>query len=117
VALLPIVRLQLLAAMDLSGIAQHVASLRGKGIPVACSDDDPGLITFLARLPEPLPKVDDQHRAAWVQQHPTGYFLIYSGRGTARAGMEDTATLGNGWVSLVSSQAALADPKLLERSP
>jgi 4-amino-4-deoxy-L-arabinose transferase-like glycosyltransferase len=116
-ALLPILRLQLLAPMDLTAIAQRVASLRGQGIPVACTDDDPGLITFLARLPEPLPEVDDQHRAAWVQQHPTGYLLIYSGRGTARAGVEDTASLGNGWVSLVSSQAALADPNLLERSP
>lgn len=117
VALVPILRLQLLAAMDLSGIAQRVASLRGHGIPVACSDDDPGLITFLARLPEPLPEVDDQGRAAWVKQHPEGYFLLYSGRGAARLSGEDTVELGNGWVALVSSQAALANPKLLDRSP
>jgi 4-amino-4-deoxy-L-arabinose transferase-like glycosyltransferase len=112
-ALLPIARVQVLGAMDLTGIAQRVASLRERGVPIARSDDEPGLITFLARLPEPLAAAPDP--MAWATQHPDGYFLFYAGRGSVPSGVEDSAKFANGWVSLVSSQAALADPKLLER--
>jgi 4-amino-4-deoxy-L-arabinose transferase-like glycosyltransferase len=114
-ALLPIARVQVLGAMDLSGIAQRVASLRERGVPIARSDDEPGLITFLARLPEPLAGAPDP--IAWAKQYPDGYFLFYSGRGSVPPDVEDSAKFANGWVGLVSSQAALADPKLLTRPP
>ncbi len=112
-ALLPIARVQVLGAMDLTGIAQRVASLRERGVPIARSDDEPGLITFLARLPEPLAAAPDP--LAWAKQYPDGYFLFYSGRGSVPPGLEYSAKFGNGWVGLVSSRAALANPKLLER--
>ncbi|WP_266180504.1 ArnT family glycosyltransferase [Dyella humicola] len=114
-ALLPILRLQVLGAMDLTGIAQRVASLRERGVPIARSDDEPGLITFLARLPEPLAAAEDP--MAWAKQHPDGYFLFYAGRGRVPSDVEDSAKFANGWVSLVSSRAALANPQLLSRPP
>ena len=113
-ALLPLVRLQVLGALDLRGVAQRVAELHAQGVAMARTTNDPGLITFLARLPEPLPEASDP--VAWAQQHPHGVLLAYSGRGTAPADMQNGVKLANGWAGLLPAQAVLANPKVLDRS-
>ncbi|MHA6204969.1 ArnT family glycosyltransferase [Dyella soli] len=107
-ALLPLIHLQALGALDLAVIAQKVSGLQVRGVPVARTGNDPGLVTFLARLPEPLTEVADP--AQWARQNPDGVLLVYSGRGVAPAGASDTVRLANGWAGLMSSQAVLADP-------
>lgn len=114
-AIVPLVRLQVLGSLDMSDIAQRVATLRAQGVPMARTNNEPGLVTFLARLPEPLPAAGDQ--VAWARQHPDGVLLVYSGRGTAPAGATTSVRLANGWAALMTSQALIANPSALERSP
>jgi 4-amino-4-deoxy-L-arabinose transferase-like glycosyltransferase len=111
---LPLVRLQVLGSLDVQGVAQRVAELHAQGVPMARTQGEPGLVTFLARLPEPLPEADDP--AAWAQQHPQGMLLTYAGRGSAPAGTENVVKLANGWVGLLPARVVLANPSVLERS-
>ena len=112
-ALLPLIRLQAVGSLDMRGIAARVAELHAQGVPLARTNDEPGLITFLARLPEPLPAADDP--VEWARQHPNGVLLLYSGRGSPHAGAEQSVKLANGWMGLMSSQAVLADPDPTDR--
>ncbi|WP_430391575.1 ArnT family glycosyltransferase [Dyella sp. 20L07] len=112
-AILPLVRLQALGAFDAQDIAQRVAELHAQGVPMARTDNEPGLITFLARLPTPLPGAGDQ--VVWARHHPDGVLLVYSGRGTAPGNVDHSVRLANGWVALMSSQEVLADPEALSR--
>jgi len=112
-ALLPLVRLQAVASLDMRGIAQRVATLHEQGVPLARAGDEPGLITFLARLPEPIPLADDP--VEWARQHPNGVMLLYSGRGTPHAGVQESVKLANGWAGLMPAQAVLADPDPTDR--
>lgn len=114
-ALLPLVRLQVLGSLDVRDIAQRVAQLHAQGVPMARTQGEPGLVTFLARLPEPLPEAADP--AAWAQQHPDGVLLTYSGRGAAPAGTENVVKLANGWVGLLPARVVQANASALDRSP
>ncbi|WP_266158429.1 ArnT family glycosyltransferase [Dyella silvatica] len=97
-ALLPMLHMQLLGAMDVRGLAQRVASLRQQGVPLARVGDEPGLITFFARLPEPLPTAGDPLQ--WAQQHPDGFLLVWSSRSTAPADLQDGIRVARGWAGL-----------------
>ncbi|WP_158543475.1 glycosyltransferase family 39 protein [Dyella solisilvae] len=115
-AMVPLVRLEVVGSLDMSDVAQRVAELHKQGVVMARTDNEPGLVTFLARLPSPLPAAGvDQ--VEWARQHPDGVLLVYSGRGTAPAGASPTVRLANGWAGLMTSQAVLANPGALERSP
>ncbi len=112
-ALLPLIRLQALGALDLSVVAQRIATARAQGLPVARTDNEPGLVTFLARLPEPLAEVPDA--ATWARQHPDGVLLVYSGRGSAPSTVQDSVRLANGWVGLMPAQTVLGEAQAQAR--
>ncbi|WP_266168136.1 ArnT family glycosyltransferase [Dyella subtropica] len=102
VALLPVIRAQVLGAMDLRGLAQSVEQMRQQGVPLARTGNEPGLITFLARLPEPLPTTADPTQ--WAQQHPAGFVLVWSSRETP-PGTLHKVRAANGWVALWPASA------------
>lgn len=102
IAMLPLIRLQALASMDLRHLAETVTDLRRHGVPVVRTGHEPGLITYLARLPQPLPTADDPAR--WASEHPQGYVLIWSSHA-----VPDDVSLrvraGNGWAGLRPASA------------
>jgi 4-amino-4-deoxy-L-arabinose transferase-like glycosyltransferase len=112
-ALLPLIRLQALGALDMRDLAYRVVELRAKGVPVIRTENEPGLITFLARLPQPLPRTDDL--AKWAREHPDARVLVYGGRGGIPTDADLSVRLANGWVSLMSSEAVLAHPETISR--
>lgn len=97
VALLPIIHRLALASMDLRGLADTVVELRQRGVPVVRAGHEPGLITFLARLPAPLPTTDDPAR--WAQEHPQGYVLLWSAHALPQD-IRPRVRAGNGWAGL-----------------
>lgn len=102
IALLPLIRTQALGAMDLRGLAQTVVQMRQEGVPLARAGNEPGLITFLARLPEPLSTTDDP--AQWARQHPDGFLLVWSSHALP-AGTQHLTRAANGWVGLRPASA------------
>lgn len=102
-ALLPVLRLQVLGRMDLRGLAQRVIALRAAGIPVARVPQDPGLIDFVGRLPQPLPTASDPR--AWAMSHPEGYLLMWANHGKPPAHGVLLTTVANGWAVLMPSSA------------
>jgi len=112
-AMLPLVRLQALSALDVRPMAQRAVELRASGVPMARTNNEPGLLTFLARMPEPLPEAHDP--LAWCKQHPDGVLLAYSGRGKAPPEAIASARLANGWAAWVPAQAVLARPEAIDR--
>lgn len=97
IASLPIIDRLALASMDLRGLAASVAELRRRGIPLARAGHEPGLVTFLARLPAPLPTTDDPAR--WAQEHPQGYVLLWSSHALPQQ-IPPRVRAGNGWAGL-----------------
>jgi hypothetical protein len=77
--------------------------------------NDPGLITFLARLPAPLPEATEP--SAWAKAHPDGMLLAYEGRGVAPQGTQDAVRLANGWLGLMPSSVAQSNSAVLDRAP
>ncbi len=112
-ATLPLVRLQVLSALDVRPLAAHVVELRSKGVPIVRTTNEPGLLTFLAHLPAPLPENADP--VAWCAQHPDGVVLAYSGRGRPPEEAISSAKLANGWTALVPAQAVVKRPKAIDR--
>lgn len=112
-ALLPLVRLQVLTALDVRPMAERAAELRAAGVPLARTNNEPGLLTFLAHMPAPLPETDDP--LAWCKQHPDGVLLAYSGRGKAPPEAIASARLANGWAAWVPAKAVLARPGSIDR--
>jgi len=102
-AMLPVMRTQVLGASDLRGLAQRVAMLQARKVPLACEATEPGLVNFLGRLPQPLPVTDDP--AAWAKAHPQGYLLMWASHGRAPADGLSTTAVGNGWAALRSASA------------
>ena len=112
-ASLPLIRLQALGAMDARGIAQRIVELQAQGVPVARIPNDPGVITFLAQLPAPLPEA--ARPSAWAKEHPNGMMFAYMGRGSAPEGTQNAVRLANGWVGLMPSPVVEANAALLDR--
>lgn len=112
-ALLPLIRLQVLGALDAREVARRVTELQAQGVPVARMPNDPGVITFLAQLPSPLPEAT--RPSAWVKEHPNGMLLAYAGRGTAPEGTQNAVKLANGWVGLMPPPVVEANAALLDR--
>ncbi|WP_165418357.1 ArnT family glycosyltransferase [Dyella amyloliquefaciens] len=113
-ALLPLVRLQVLGALDTRDVARRVTALQAQGVLVARVPNDPGLITFLARLPAPLPEASEP--SDWAREHPNGILLAYEGRGAAPDGTQNAVRLANGWVGLMPSSVALSNASVLDRA-
>lgn len=97
VAMLPLIRTQALGNMDLRGLAAKVIDLQRQGVPLVRAGHEPGLITFLARLPSPLPTTDDP--AQWAKEHPQGYVLLWSSHALPRD-VRPRVRAGNGWAGL-----------------
>lgn len=114
IALLPLIRTQALGAMDLRGLAQIVVQMRQEGVPLARAGNEPGLITFLARLPEPLPTTDDPSQ--WARQHPDGFLLVWSSR-VLPVGTQHLTRAANGWVGLRPASSWSAAPGGVVASP
>jgi len=112
-AMLPLVRLQVLTALDVRPLAQRAVELRASGVPLARTNNEPGLLTFLAHMPAPLPEALDP--VAWCQQHPDGVLLAYSGHGRPPPEAITSARLANGWVAWVPAQAVLRRPEAIDR--
>jgi len=112
-ALLPLVRLQALGALDARDVARRVVELQAQGVPVARVPNDPGVITFLAQLPAPLPEAT--RPSAWAKEHPDGILFAYAGRGSAPEGTQNAVRLANGWVGLMPSSVVEANAELLDR--
>jgi len=112
-AMLPLVRLQLLDALDVRPLAALEHELCTQGVPMVRTTNEPGLLTFLARMPAPLPVADDP--VAWCVEHPNGVVLAYSGRGRPPEEALTSARLANGWVALVSARAVINRPKSIDR--
>lgn len=108
IAMLPLVRLQLVETMDLRALARRVATMQENGVPLARTANEPGLITFLGRLPEPLPATTDA--VTWATSHPDGYVLAYAGHGHPTNSAGVTVRLSDGWVSLVPAKTILGSP-------
>lgn len=110
-ALLPLLRLQVLGALDTRELAAQVARLQSQGVPMARVTSEPGVVTFLARLPRPLPPASAP--AAWARQHPDGMLLAYVGHGSVPQGTQAAVRLANGWIGLMPASVVLANESLL----
>ncbi|QNJ99795.1 ArnT family glycosyltransferase [Dyella telluris] len=113
-AMLPLVRLQAVSALDVRGVAQRASELRASGVPLARTGNEPGLLTFLARMPSPLPEARDPE--AWCRQHPDGVLLAYQTHGKVPAEAIAGTRLANGWVALLPSAFVVARPKSIDKS-
>lgn len=103
-AMLPALRTLVLSRYDLDAFAGKVAELAHQNVPMARTGNEPGLVTYLARLGAPLPTTDDPR--AWASGHPHGYILTWSPRQPPPAGLMFGAPIGRrGWVGLVSASA------------
>lgn len=109
-ALLPLLRLHVIDGMNPEPLAERVAQLQRDGVPVARVTNEPGMLTFLARLPSPLPEASDP--VAWGREHPSGFVLGYSGHGKPPASTQNSLRLANGWTGLVPA----GDPAALAQS-
>lgn len=112
-AMLPLIRLQALGALDLRDMAHRVVALQAQGVPVIRTENEPGLITFMARLPQPLPRT--KNLIEWAHEHPDGRVVVYGGRGDMPDDADINVRLANGWVSLMSGKAVLAHPDTVSR--
>ncbi len=103
-AMLPALRTLVFSRYDLDAFAGKVAELAHENVPMARTGDEPGLVTYLARLGAPLPTTDDPR--AWASSHPHGYILTWSPRRPPVPGLMFGAPIGRrGWVGLVSAGA------------
>jgi hypothetical protein len=113
---LPLLRLSIVGTMDLAPLAARVVALQAQGVAVARAGNEPGLLTFLARLREPLPTAVDVD--VWVAEHPHGYLLMWSSHGTSPAGLVGRVPIGNGWVGLLPASAiSTPSPPWARRGP
>ncbi|WP_158407921.1 ArnT family glycosyltransferase [Dyella japonica] len=113
-AALPLVRLQAVSSLDVRGLAQQVNELRSRGVPLAHTANEPGLLTFLARMPSPLPEARDA--VGWCAEHPDGVLLAYATGGKAPAGAIASTRLANGWVALLPAPLVVSRPKVIDKS-
>lgn len=113
-AMLPLVRLQAVGALDVRGVAQRASALRANGVPLARTGNEPGLLTFLARMPSPLPEAHDPE--AWCRQHPDGVLLAYQTHGKVPPEAIAGTRLANGWVALLPAAFVVAHPKAIDKS-
>ena len=97
IAMLPLIRTQALGNMDLRGLAAQVVDMQRQGVPLVRAGHEPGLITFLARLPSPLPTTDDPEK--WAKEHPQGYVLLWSSHALP-PDVHPRVRAGNGWGGL-----------------
>jgi hypothetical protein len=96
---LPLLRLSIIGTMDLAPLATRVVALQAQGVAVARVGDEPGLLTFLARLREPLPTAVDVD--VWAAEHPQGYLLVWRSHGASPPGLQGRVPIDNGWVGLL----------------
>jgi 4-amino-4-deoxy-L-arabinose transferase-like glycosyltransferase len=113
-ATLPLLRLQVLSGLDVRAMAQRVEALQARGVPLARTSNEPGLLTFLGQLPAPLREATDP--LAWCAQHPDGVLLVYQGRGRAPSDAIASARLVNGWAALLPSRLVVSRPRVVDRS-
>jgi len=86
---------------NVDDLAGYVRDLRQRGVPLVALDDEPGMVGFLARLPEPLPVVDAADAARWATENPEGIALIHGGKSQPPAGALVVVKLADGWEGLV----------------
>ncbi|QWT21628.1 glycosyltransferase family 39 protein [Bacillus sp. NP157] len=97
------------AHMDPGELADAVLQRRSEGMLVAAVDDEPAMVTYLARLSTPLPRITDT--AAWAREHPGGLALVHSGRGEPPSYVDTPILLADGWAGLVpASRLAQVHP-------
>lgn len=94
------------ARMDPAELAVAVNDTRARGVTVAATADEPGLVNFLARLPTPLPVIDDP--VVWSRDHPDAFALVKVGQGAPPPFVRTPIVLADGWEGLVPAPA-LAD--------
>jgi hypothetical protein len=99
VAMVLLVGVHVKAHMDPNELAETVKNLQRRGIMVAAVDDEPGMVTYLARLPRPLPRITEN--AAWVHEHPEGRALVHASQGVPPSFIESPILLADGWEGLV----------------
>lgn len=87
------------AHMDPQELADTVKDLQRRGVSVVAVDDEPGMITYLARLPRPLPRIANAE--AWATSNPRGLALVHASRGEPPAFVLTPITLADGWEGLV----------------
>ncbi|WP_413624567.1 ArnT family glycosyltransferase [Luteibacter sp. Lutesp34] len=87
------------AHMDPQELADAVKDLQRHGVAVAAVDDEPGMVTYLARLPRPLPRIANTD--AWARSNPQGLVLVHANRGEPPAFVLTPITLADGWEGLV----------------
>ncbi|MDF3981364.1 glycosyltransferase family 39 protein [Luteibacter sp. PPL201] len=108
VSLVLLVGTRLEAGLDPAGLAHLVGDLQRRGVPVAMTADEPGMIGYLARLPRPLPVTDDP--MAWARQHPRGMLLLHATHGPRPAFVSPAIDLVDGWEGLATSASLTSRP-------
>jgi 4-amino-4-deoxy-L-arabinose transferase-like glycosyltransferase len=94
-----LVGVHMAARMDPRELARTIRDLQQRGVMVAAVDDEPGMVTYLARLPKPLPRI--VNAVAWADAHPGGRALVHAARGAAPPFVVAPVTLADGWEGLV----------------
>ncbi len=88
---------------DLAPFADALAQRVAHGDVIAREPNEPGLVGFLARLPQPLPTAEDP--AAWAKAHPDGFLLRWSRHKDKPSGMVLFTDVGKiGWVGLAPAR-------------
>jgi len=87
------------AHMDPQELADAVSDLQRRDIVVVAVSDEPGMVTYLARLPKPLPIV--ANTKAWAASHPQGLALVHASRGEPPDFVQTPITLADGWEGIV----------------
>ncbi len=67
-------------AYDLRPVAQEIAALQVKGIPLVHESKYAGEYHFLGRLREPLQVIHEGPLERWAREHPDGYIIYHLSR-------------------------------------
>lgn len=98
--------------IDTRPVAQHLASLQARDIPVAYWGKYHAQFNFAGRLTKPLALVDNESVHAWVRQHPLGRIVVIDRAPTVSAAKPEVERLFRGayvkvWTgeNLIAAQA------------
>jgi 4-amino-4-deoxy-L-arabinose transferase-like glycosyltransferase len=92
-------------APDVADLAAAVRTLRDRGTPLVALEDEPGMVGYVARLPDPLPVATRTEAAAWAAAHPDGFVLLRAGKGKPPPSARMAVRLTDGWEGLLPAAA------------
>ena len=95
--------------IDTRPVAQHLAALQARNIPIAYWGKYHAQFNFAGRLTKPLALLDDESVHAWARQHPQGRIVVINREPTASVAKPEIERLFRGaYVKVWMGESLLA---------